>query len=157
MKLLIKQILIATSGSIILACASSGTGSATADSGAETRRSDCISRQGIRDYTVLDDSNLIVSASPRRKYHLVLARGATGLRSSWQIAFHSPTSQICAGFGEIIVNDGFGPEGYRIASIRFLTPEDEEELLIRFGKIEPEYEQPAPTQKVEGAQVEELD
>jgi hypothetical protein len=141
----------------LYACAAPGEGTTQADSATESRGTDCISRSAIRDYRVLDDSNLIVTASPRRKYHVVLARRALGLRSSWQVAFHSPTSEICAGFGEIVVDDGFGPEGFRVASIRALTPEDEEELLIRFGKIEPKYKQPPPEQDVEGAEVEELD
>jgi hypothetical protein len=38
-----------------------------------------------------------------------------------------------------------------------LTPEDEEDLLIRFGKKEPEIEQPRQPEEVEGAEVEELD
>ncbi|MGI9224737.1 MAG: hypothetical protein ACR2QX_09695 [Woeseiaceae bacterium] len=44
-----------------------------------------------------------------------------------------------------------------IAAIRQLTPEEHEELLVRFGKIEPEIEQtPAPV-RVDSAEVEELD
>lgn len=157
MKRQLKQIFIFFSSCVLYACATAGGDTRPADSGAERRSADCISRSAIRDYRVLDDSNLIVTASARRKYHLVLNRRAVGLRSSWQIAFQSPTSQICAGFGEVVVDDGFGPEGFRIASIRSLTPEDEEELLIRFGKVEPKYEQPPPEQEVEGAEVEELD
>lgn len=153
----IKQFISITILSSLLGCATPGQDTIPDDSGSERRGTDCISRSAIRDYQVLDDSNLIVTAAARRKYHVVLGRGAVGLRSSWQIAFHSPTSQVCAGFGEIVVDDGFGPEGFRIASVRELTPEDEEELLIRFGKIEPKYKQPPRKQDVEGAEVEELD
>jgi hypothetical protein len=59
--------------------------------------------------------------------------------------------------GEVVVNDGFRLESYRIRSIRELSPEDLEDLLIRFGKKKPEIEQPAATEEVDGAEVEELD
>ncbi|MCH7821267.1 MAG: hypothetical protein IIA07_04555 [Proteobacteria bacterium] len=105
----------------------------------------------------MDDSNLIVTAAGRRKYHVVLSRRAFGLRSNWQIGFVSPTGRICSAFSEIVVDDGFRPERITIASVRKLTPEDEDELLIRFGKKEPEFTQAPATQEVEGAEVEELD
>ena len=105
----------------------------------------------------MDDSNLIVSGSARRKYHVALSRRAIGLRSTWQIGFRSASGRVCGRFGELLVDDGFGPERIRIASIRQLSPQDEEDLLIRFGKIESNTEQtPAPAE-VESAEVEELD
>ena len=58
---------------------------------------------------------------------------------------------------EVIVDDGFGPERINIRSIRQLSPEDLDDLLIRFGKKEPEIEQTPATEDVEGAEVEELD
>ena len=48
-------------------------------------------------------------------------------------------------------------ESIRIESIRELTPEDEEHLLIRFGKKEPEIKHTPPPEAVKGADVEELD
>ncbi len=48
-------------------------------------------------------------------------------------------------------------ESIPIASIRELTPEDHEDLLIEYGRKEPEIKQsPAPIE-VKGAEVEELD
>ena len=155
--IVLKQLFIALISSALIACAGteeSAENDAYAD---ESRRSDCISQMTVRDYRVLDDSNLIVSGAARRKYHLVLNRRAFGLRSTWQIAFRSTTGQICPGFSELLVNDGFGPDRYRIASIRRLTPEDEEDLLIRFGKIEGETEQTPATEEIDTAEVEELD
>lgn len=70
--------------------------------------SDCISWGTIRDYQVLDDSKLIVTASGDRKFHVTLSRRATGLRSLWSIGFRSMTGPICASFGEMIVDDGTG-------------------------------------------------
>jgi hypothetical protein len=105
----------------------------------------------------LDDANLIVTGGGSRKYHVTLSRRAIGLRSSWSIGFRSTTRQICAGFDEVVVDDGLGPDRFRIASIRRLTPDELDALLIRFGKKEPEIE-PAPVStEVEGAEVEELD
>ncbi len=80
-----------------------------------------------------------------------------GLRSSWKIAFRSTSGRVCGRFDDILVDDGFGPESIRIAAIRQLTPEEYDELLVRFGKKEPAVE-PAPApDDVESAEVEELD
>ena len=155
--MLLKQILILLFSSILLACAGQGNAVDDDEIGLRSRGSDCISSGTIRDYRVLDDANLIVSGSGSRDYHITLSRQAFGLRSSWKIGFRSRTGQICAGFGELVVDDGMGPESIRIAAIRQLTPGEYEDLLVRFGKIEPNIEQtPAPV-SVESAEVEELD
>ncbi|MDH3547274.1 MAG: DUF6491 family protein [Gammaproteobacteria bacterium] len=156
-KTLLKHSIIVFISSILLSCAATEESAERDAYVAESSGTDCISQMSVRDYRVLDEANLIVSESVRRKYHVVLSRRAYGLRSTWQIGFRSPTGRICAGFSDLIVDDGFGPGRIRIASIRQLTPEDEEDLLIRFGKIEPETEQTPATQEVEGAEVEELD
>ena len=152
-----KQILIIIISSSLLGCATGGGEPTEERSEARVGGSDCISQGSIRDYTVLDDANLIVTERPKRKYHVVLSRRAVGLRSSWRIAFSSHTGRICGGFGELVVDEGFGPAKIRIASIRRLSPEDEEDLLIRFGKKEPQQEQPRAPEETEGAEVEELD
>ncbi|MCP4301708.1 MAG: hypothetical protein GY783_14065 [Gammaproteobacteria bacterium] len=87
----------------------------------------------------------------------MLQRRALGLRSSWSIAFKSPTSRICSGFSEMVFQGHFDGESIRIASIRELSKEDEEDLLIRYGKKEPEIKQTPAPQEVNGAEVEELD
>ncbi len=106
---------------------------------------------------MLDESNLIVTAGARRKYHLVLARRAYGLRSAWHLSFRSQTGRICAPFSEVIIDERIGIERIGIASIRRLDDEDLDDLLIRFGKKEPKIEQTTAPAKVEGAEVEELD
>ncbi len=118
---------------------------------------DCIFEGTIRDYRVLDESNLVVTASASRKYHIELSRRAYGLKSTWAIGFSSPGSRICAGFSDIVVDDSFGPEAIRINKIRRLSPDEYEDILIRFGKKEPEIEQPREPEEVKGAEVEELD
>jgi hypothetical protein len=105
----------------------------------------------------LDDSNLLVTGAGRRKYHIVLSRRAYGLRSSWSIGFDSRTGMICSGFSDVVIADGSFRDNVRIARIRRLGPDDEEEILIRFGKIEPKTEQAPAPETVEGAEVEELD
>ena len=77
--------------------------------------------------------------------------------STWAIAFDSPTGSICGAFGEIIFRGHFDGEKIRIASIRQISEEEEEDLLIRFGKKKPEIEQTPAPRDVEGAEVEELD
>ena len=120
-------------------------------------RSDCISSGSIRDYRVLDDANLIVTAGAKRRYHVMLSRNATGLRGSWQIGFKSTTGSICGGFDELIVDDGMSPRSYRISSIREVSPEEYEEILVRLGKMEPDIRQAPASKEIEGAEVEELD
>ena len=149
----VKHIVILLTSSLIVACASSGEPPEEGSS----RRGDCIHEPSIRGYRVLDEQNLIVDASARKKYHVTLQRRAYGLRSSWAIGFvGSPTSRVCAAFSEVVFNDRMsGP--VRIASIRQLTPEEEEALLIQFGLKEPEVKRMPAPQEVEGADIEELD
>ncbi len=162
MKYVTKQLFILLTSCCLVACATSPDDQSASLGDPESRRSDCISEGTIRDYTVLDDANLIVSASAKRKYHVQLNRRAYGLRSTWHIGFSSPTSQICAGFGEVLVDDGIGMAGtgldrYRIRSIQRLTPEEVDVMLVRYGKKKPEIEQTPAPEPVESAEVEELD
>ena len=153
----LKQLFILFISSNLLACAGSTEPVRDAEPGASTRRTDCISTGTIRDYQVLDDANLVVTGSGNRKYHVWLSRRAIGLRSSWKIGFRSTSGRICGGFDDILVDDGFGPEQIRISGIRQLTPEDHNELLVRFGRREPAVEPAPATESVETAEVEELD
>jgi hypothetical protein len=57
----------------------------------------------------------------------------------------------------VIFKGHFDGESIRVASIRELSPEEEEDLLIRYGKKEPEFEQTPAPREVTGAEVEELD
>ncbi len=152
-----RQLFIFVISSGLLACATTDEGTDKPVDGYRSSGADCISQGTIRDYKILDDANLIVTARGNRKYHIVLSRRAMGLRSSWHIGFATRTGRICAGFSDIVVGDNIGPNKIRIASIRRLNSDEHEELLIRYGKKKPEYEvSPAPVE-VEGAEVEELD
>jgi hypothetical protein len=155
--MLIKQLIILVYSSGILACVGSNEGVDEANYEQSAGRSDCISEGTIRNFQVLDQSNLIITAAGKRKYHMVLSRPAYGLQSTWRLGFVGPTSQICAGFGEVVYDQGFGSEKIRILSLTRLSPEQEEMLLVQFGLKEPEFEHPRTPEKVEGARVEELD
>ena len=153
-----KQILTIVISCGLVACAGHNEAPDDRQPRASSGRTDCIFRSSIRGYSVLDESNLIIDGSGRRKYHLALRRRAHGLRSSWGITFDSPTSRICAGFSEVVFKGHMdGAESIRIASIRELSPEDHEDLLIQFGKKKPEIEQTPVPRDVQGAEVEELD
>jgi hypothetical protein len=153
----LKQLFITLSSSALVACAASSESALQGQSDAVSGRPDCISTRTIRDYRVLDDANLVVTANANRKYHISLSRRAVGLRASWKIGFRATSGRICGGFDDIIVDDGFGPERIRIAGIRELTPEQYDELLVRFGKKEPATKPAPATKPVESAEVEELD
>ena len=156
---MLKQLFIALSLSALIACAGSSEPADGANSQEPSGRDDCIREPSIRGYTVLDEQNLIVDSSGQRKYHVILQRRAYGLRSSVGIVFDSPTSRICSDFSELVFRSSFGgrTEAVRIRHIRLLLPEEEESLLIKFGKKEPEIKQTPVPQEVEGAEVEELD
>ena len=154
---LIKQIIILLSSCYLLACVEHDEQPSEPEFTPVSTGSDCIFEGTIRDYRILDESNLVVTASASRKYHIELSRRAPGLKSSWAIGFSTHGSSICAGFSDIVVDDSFGPEAIRINRIRRLTSDEYEDILIRFGTIKPEIEQPREPEEVKGAEVEELD
>jgi len=155
---MIKQYITIVISSSLLACASSEDRYESAGDPVSTRGHDCIWQSTIRDYQVLDDRNLIVTAGAKRKYHVQLSRQAFGLRSNWKIGFRSPTGRICSGMSDVVVKDSFGDtESIQISSIRETKPDDLNALLVQFGKKVPEIEQASAREEVSGAEVEELD
>lgn len=154
----IKQIVTIVISSGLVACASSGDRYESAGDPVTTRGHDCISQSTIRDYQVLDDRNLIVTAGAKRKYHVQLSRQAFGLRSNWKIGFRSPAGRICSGTGDVVVDDSFGSkETIQISSIREVEADQLNALLVQFGKKVPEVEHATAKKEVKGAEVEELD
>jgi hypothetical protein len=157
-KVYIKQLFIVLSLSALVACAGSGEPRDDANLAGTSTGRDCISQSSIRDYQVLDDSNLILTAGVKRKYHMKLSRRAYGLRSSWKIAFRSPSGRVCGGMSDIIFEDGFDTyDQIRVDSIRELSPEEADDLLIQFGKKKADTKQDLATEEIDGAEVEELD
>ena len=149
--------IIVLTSSLLLACVGSETSPDGDRSEVSSGRTDCIFRSSIRGYSVLDESNLIIEGSGRRNYHVILQRRAHGIRSTWGIGFDSPSSRVCAGFSEVVFQGHMDNDSIRISSIRELSPEDHEDILIQFGKKKPEIEQTPVPRDVEGAEVEELD
>ena len=154
---LLKQYLIVGFSCAFVACAAPQEDPEGATYDRSARGSDCISQMSIRDYQVLDDANLIVTGGMKRKYHVALVRRAFGLRSTSRIGFKTPTGRVCPGFSELVLDDGMGIDRIKVRSIRELTPEEYEELLVRFGKKKPEVEHTPEPAEVESAEVEELD
>lgn len=157
-KTIIKQSIIIICSSYLVACASSENRYESAGDPVRTRGHDCISQSTIRDYQVLDDGNLIVTAGAKRKYHVQLSRKAFGLRSNWKLGFRSPTGRICSGTGDVVVDDSFGSkETIRISSVKEVEVDELNSLLIQFGKKAPEVKRAPAQEEVSGAEVEELD
>ena len=157
-KTIIKQLITLVISCSLVACATSEDRYESAGDPVTTRGHDCISQSTIRDYQVLDDRNLIVTAGAKRKYHVQLSRQAFGLRSNWKIGFRSPTGRICSGTGDVVVDDSFGDkETIRILSIKEVATDELNALLVQFGKKVPEVEQAPAEEEVKGAVVEELD
>ena len=154
----LKQLITVFYSSVLLACASSGDSYESAGDPVQTRSNDCFLQSSIRNYQVLDDRNLIVTGSGKRTYHIQLANRAYGLRSSWSIGFQSRSGLICSTGSTLIMDDGFGSQGStaRLRSVRQITPDELEALLVQFGKKDPEEQQAPAEEEVEGAEVEEL-
>ncbi len=157
-KCFFKQTLIIVFSCSLVACASSGDSYESAGDPVHSRSNDCFLQSSIRNYQVLDDSNLIVTGSGKRTYHIQLANRAFGLRSSWSIGFRSRTGLICSTGSSLVVSEGFGSQEYstRLRSVRQITPDELDDLLVRFGKKEPEEQQAPAEEEVTGAEVEEL-
>ena len=160
MKVLLKQILISVSSSILLAsCAVTEPRSELGDD-LNPRGSDCISIRTIRDYTPLDRSSLILEASGKRYYYVTLSGSAFELRSSFRIGFDSRDDWLCPYGGDRLVVDGLGSGmdyGNSIRGIDRITAEQADELLYRHGRKErPETGEGRPPPELGGADVEEV-
>ena len=157
MKSVRKQLLISlTSCSLLISCASTGEQNQLGDD-VDYSGSDCISIRTIRDYTELDKSNLLIDGGGRRTYLVTLLHPSIELRSSFGIGFSSRDQWLCPYGGDEIVLQGAGNTHVRIRSISRLSPQQVDDILVRYGKKEPGLEHdPVPAEEVEGAEVEEL-
>ena len=73
---------------LVAACATSET-EPRAETDIEYNGTDCISIRTIRDYTPLDNRNLLVEAAGRRHYLVTLVMTSFELRSSFRLGFRS--------------------------------------------------------------------
>jgi hypothetical protein len=153
MKQYIKLLLLLFT-SIQFADAQADSGQVAANYG---RGSDCIWLRTVRDYTTLDDRNLLIRGSGNRSYLVTLQHRSFDLKSSMGLSFASRDDQLCPYGGDAIVFEGLSKESVRIRSISRVSREQADELMVRFGKKEADEQKiPAP-EPVEGADIEELD
>lgn len=152
-----KQSSILLVSSVLAACAGSGEPASTARRDVSSSGSDCILIRTVRDYTPLDDRNLLIWGPARRAYHVTLFRPAFELRSSFQMSFSSRDDQLCPYGGDRVVFGDFDPDSIGIQSISRISAEQADELLIRYGRKEPEQPMAPEPADVAGAEVEELD
>ena len=119
--------------------------------------SDCILIRTIRDYSPLDNQHLLIRGPAKRAYFVTLFRPTFEMCGSMSLRFDSRDGQLCPYGGDSIVFSGLGGESVRIRSISRITADQEEQLMIRYGKREPtESVTPAEPGNVTGAEVEEL-
>ena len=152
----LKQLFIVFCSSVLLAACAATEPGPRAESDLDYNGSDCISIRTIRDYTPLDNRNLLIEGAGRRHYLVTLVMSSFDLRSSIHLGFRSRDDWLCPYGGDRIVFDGLDNDEISIRSITRLTAEQTEDLLVRYGKKEPmEQEDPAPPE-LKGAEVEEL-
>jgi len=151
-----KQIVIVLSSSVLLA--SCATTDSDSELGADINYSgsDCISIRTIRDYTPLDRRNLLIVGGGKRNYLVTLISPSFELKSSFRLSFSSRDSWLCPYGGDRIVFGGLSHYESGIRAISRLTPEQAEDLLIRYGKKEPSEQKDAAPPDLKGADVEEL-
>ena len=151
-----KQIVIFITSCFLAACASSSDPLAADYREPDPRGTDCIFEGTIRDYRVLDGSNLVVSTTRQEKNQMRLSYSPMALSSAWGLGFTSRTGQVCPG-DEIVVKNGFDVDAVRIYSIRAIDEAEYEHLLVSHGKKAPKEVTNPPDEDVAGAEVEELD
>jgi hypothetical protein len=152
----IKPLLILVTLSITAGCAGTREGEPVARGDMDYRGSDCILIRTIRDYRELDDRNLLIYGPADRAYYVTLFRPSFELRSSFQMGFSSRDGQLCPFGGDAVVVGSMHREEIGIESITRVTEEQEEQLLVRYGKKEPAGQQAPAPKDVKGAEVEEL-
>ncbi len=155
-KLTLKHVvMLCISCVLLISCATTEEGEDLGND-IDYRGSDCISIRTIRDYQPLDNRNLLVKAGGKRTYFVTLAVSSFEMRSSYRLGVDSRDSWLCPYGGDKIVFGGLSEMGFSVRSISRVTEDQEEELLIRYGKIEPPELQEPASPEVKGADVEEL-
>lgn len=156
MKLFIKQLLSALTSGILLASFATAEEPEVLPEDIDLLGSDCISIRLIRDYTPLSRDSLLIHASGKRSYYVRLLTPSFGLKSSFQLATRSRDDRLCPYGGDAIIVDRMPGGEARIQSISRVNPDQVEQILIHYGKIEPgDTEDPTPPE-ISGAEVEEL-
>lgn len=119
----------------LAACASRSTsGSAAALEGRAGEPSDCLFNRGVRDFTALDNQNLILYGPGNRAYHVVLTRPSFDLEHEYEIGIYDRDGRICPFGGDAVIVQGTFTERITIRSIEAISDEAVDALKVRFGK-----------------------
>ena len=118
--------------------------------------SDCIWVRSIRDYKPLDDRTLLIY-SGSRPYFVRLASPSREMRSTSSMVVDSRDDRLCPYGGDGLIFGRFDPYPVRVRSINRISKEQENQLLVRYGKDKSREPQAPVARDVEGAEVEELD
>ena len=113
--------------------------------------SDCILSRTIRDFTTLDERNLILDAPGSRAYHVVLATPSFSLESEYTIGLidRDGDGRICPYGRDRVLIDGPLREQVSIRSIEQITEDEVEALRVRFS-----LEEAAPDDSVTVTEIE---
>ena len=76
--------------------------------------------------------------------------------SGMQMATHSRDDRLCPYGGDGLIFSSFHPRPVTIRSISRITKEQEEDIMVRYGKKDSDEPQAPEPKQVEGAEVEEL-
>ena len=121
----------------IAGCASTGGGAGSRASVGDDGRlsSDCILSRTIRDFSALDNSNLILDGPGSRAYHVVLATPSFSLESEYTIGLidRDGDGRICPYGRDRVLIDGPLTEQVSIRSIEQISEDQVEGLRVRFG------------------------
>ncbi|HUF74120.1 MAG TPA: DUF6491 family protein [Gammaproteobacteria bacterium] len=140
-----RQAIVAAGFGVYLALAGCATDSTSGGQAALERSSgggsDCFFNAGVRDFTALDERNLILYGSGSRAYHLVLATPSFNLEGEWSIGVLDGggiggDGRICPFGGDRIIVDGPFVERISIRGIEAVDEAGVEALKVRFGKAE---------------------
>jgi len=104
-----------------------------------SNRSSCFNTMDIRDYRVLDRSNLIVYGRPKsRSYHLKISPPNLDESGLDMISFKSWSGRVCGFAGdELIIPDSLFEQRYSIVSVTQLDEAGHYNLMVQYGKAEP--------------------
>ena len=137
-------------------CATAENQQSEDESDLDYNGSDCISVRSIRDYKPLDDRTLLIY-SGSRPYFVRLSSSSREMRSTSRMQVDSRDDRLCPYGGDGLIFGSFDPYPIRVRSISRITKEQENQLLVRYGKDKSGEPQAPTPQDVEGAEVEELD
>ena len=156
-KNIVKQWTMVVYSSVLLAACSTPDTVSRPENDLDHRGSDCISIRTVRDYTPLNDRSLLIDGGGTRAYYVTLLMPSTELRSASHIGFSSRDGWLCPSGGDALNFGGLMNQSVSIRSISRLTPEQVDDLLVRYGKKTPaEQTEDRPPPELEEAEVEEL-